>query len=68
MKHMDHTRAFLEPSATSPTSKRSSTNSWLAGRRRCKAYVAVMRKLLHAIYGMVATEMTFVPEKFHAAA
>jgi transposase len=38
------------------------------GTKPIQAYVALMRKLLHAIYGMVATETTFVPEKFRAAA
>jgi len=38
------------------------------GKKPIQAYVAVMRKLLHAIYGMFATQTTFVPEKFHAAA
>lgn len=33
-----------------------------------QAYVAVMRKLLHAIYGMFATNTTWVGEKFHAVA
>jgi transposase len=33
-----------------------------------QAYVAVMRKLLHAIYGMFRTNTDFVAEKFHAAA
>ena len=38
------------------------------GKKPIQAYVAVMRKLLHAIYGMFATETTFVGEKFHAVA
>jgi hypothetical protein len=31
-------------------------------------YVAVMRKLLHAIYGMFTTNTDFVAEKFYAVA
>jgi transposase len=38
------------------------------GKTPLQAYVAVMRKLLHAIYGMLATQTDFVGEKFHAAA
>jgi len=38
------------------------------GKTPLQAYVAVMRKLLHAIYGMFKTNTDFVPEKFHAAA
>jgi transposase len=38
------------------------------GTKPIQAYVALMRKLLHAIYGMGATETTVVAEKFHAAA
>jgi transposase len=38
------------------------------GKKPIQAYVAVMRKLLHAIYGMFKTNTDFVPEKFHAAA
>ena len=38
------------------------------GKKPIQAYVAVMRKLLHAIYGMFATRTNFVAEKFHAAA
>jgi len=38
------------------------------GKKPIQAYVAVMRKLLHAIYGMFTTRTTFVAAKFHAAA
>ena len=38
------------------------------GKKPLQAYVAVMRKLLHAIYGMLRTETDFVSEKFHAIA
>jgi transposase len=38
------------------------------GKTPLQAYVAVMRKLLHAIYGMLTTRTTFVAAKFHAAA
>lgn len=36
------------------------------GKKPLQAYVAVMRKLLHAIYGMLATDTDFVAEKFYA--
>jgi transposase len=38
------------------------------GKKPLQAYVAVMRKLLHAIYGMSRTNTDFIGEKFHAAA
>ena len=38
------------------------------GKKPLQAYVAVMRKLLHAIYGMFATDTDFVAEKFYAVA
>lgn len=40
----------------------------LVARRKTKlqAYVAVMRKLLHAIHGMFRTQTDFVAEKFYA--
>jgi len=37
------------------------------GKKPIQAYVAVMRKLLHAIYGMFKTNTDFVGEKFYAA-
>ncbi len=37
------------------------------GKKPVQAYVAVMRKLLHAIYDMLATNTDFAPEKFYAA-
>jgi transposase len=36
------------------------------GKKPLQAYVAVMRKLLHAIYGMLKTNSDFVGEKFYA--
>ena len=38
------------------------------GKTPLQAYVAVMRKLLHAIYGMLSTRPNFEAAKFHAAA
>ena len=38
------------------------------GKKPLQAYVAVMRKLLHAIYGMFTTNKDFVAEKFYAVA
>jgi transposase len=38
------------------------------GKKPLQAYVAVMRKLLHAIYGMLANDTDFVAEKFYAGA
>jgi len=38
------------------------------GKTPLQAYVAVMRKLLHAIYGMFTTRTPFLAAKFHAAA
>jgi transposase len=38
------------------------------GKTPLQAYVAVMRKLLHAIHGMFSTRTNFVAAKFHAAA
>jgi len=38
------------------------------GKKPLQAYVAVMRKLLHAIYGMLTTNTDFVAEKFYAVA
>jgi hypothetical protein len=38
------------------------------GKTPLQAYVAAMRKLLHAIYGMLRTHTDFIPEKFHAVA
>jgi transposase len=63
--------------STCPCSSPSSTISTCApffeklvarGKTPLQAYVAVMRKLLHAIYGMLTTRTTFVAAKFHAAA
>ena len=51
----DHVRAFF-------------TKLVARGKTPLQAYVAVMRKLLHAIYGMLASRTTFVGTKFHAAA
>jgi transposase len=38
------------------------------GKTKMQALVAVMRKLLHAIHGMFASESVFVGEKFYALA
>jgi len=38
------------------------------GKKPLQAYVAVMRKLLHAIYGMFTTNTDFAAEKFYAVA
>ena len=38
------------------------------GKKPLQAYVAVMRKLLHAIYGMFKTNTDFAAEKFYAPA
>jgi hypothetical protein len=38
------------------------------GKKPLQAHVAVMRKLLHAIYGMFTTNKDFVAEKFYAVA
>jgi transposase len=55
VRHDPHVKAFFDKLVA-------------RGKKPIQAYVAVMRKLLHAIYGMFATETTFVGEKFHAAA
>jgi transposase len=51
----DHVRAFF-------------TKLVARGKTPLQAYVAVMRKLLHAIYGMLTSRTPFVGAKFHAAA
>jgi transposase len=55
VQHNRHVRAFFEKLVA-------------RGKTPLQAYVAVMRKLLHAIYGMFTTQTTFVAGKFHAAA
>ena len=55
VQHNAHVRAFFEKLVA-------------RGKTPLQAYVAVMRKLLHAIYGMLTTRTTFVGAKFHAAA
>lgn len=55
VQHEPHVKAFFDKLVA-------------RGKKPLQAYVAVMRKLLHAIYGMFATETTFVGDKFHAAA
>ncbi len=55
VQHNAHVRAFFEKLVA-------------RGKTPLQAYVAVMRKLLHAIYGMLTTRTTFVAAKFHAAA
>ncbi len=55
VQHNRHVRAFHEKLVA-------------RGKTPLQAYVAVMRKLLHAIYGMLTTRTAFVAEKFHTAA
>ena len=55
VRHEPHVKAFFEKLIA-------------RGKTPLQAYVAVMRKLLHAISGMFATHTDFVGEKFHAAA
>jgi hypothetical protein len=55
VRHESHVKAFFDKLVA-------------RGKAPLQAYVAVMRKLLHAIYGMFTTNTTFVGEKFHAAA
>jgi transposase len=55
VQHNPHVRAFFEKLVA-------------RGKTPLQAYVAVMRKLLHAIYGMFTTRTAFVAAKFHAAA
>jgi transposase len=55
VRHEPHDKAFFDKLVA-------------RGKTPLQAYVAVMRKLLHAIYGMFTTNTVFVGEKFHAAA
>jgi transposase len=55
VQHNQHVRAFFDKLVA-------------RGKTPLQAYVAVMRKLLHAIYGMLSTRTNFVAAKFHAAA
>jgi transposase len=55
VQHNQHVRAFFDKLVA-------------RGKTPLQAYVAVMRKLLHAIYGMLSTRTNFVATKFHAAA
>ena len=55
VQHNRHVRAFFDKLVA-------------RGKTPLQAYVAVMRKLLHAIYGMLSTRTNFVAAKFHAAA
>ena len=55
VRHEPHVKAFFDKLTA-------------RGKTPLQAYVAVMRKLLHAIYGMLKTHTDFVGEKFHAAA
>jgi transposase len=55
VRHEPHVKAFFDKLVA-------------RGKTPLQAYVAVMRKLLHAIYGMFTTNTVFVGEKFHAAA
>ena len=51
VQHNPHVRAFFDKLVA-------------RGKTPLQAYVAVMRKLLHAIYGMFTTRTTFVAAKF----
>jgi transposase len=55
VQHEPHVKAFFDQLVA-------------RGKKPIQAYVAVMRKLLHAIYGMFRTNTDFVAEKFYAAA
>ena len=55
VQHNRHVRAFFDKLVA-------------RGKTPLQAYVAVMRKLLHAIYGMLSTRTDFIAEKFHATA
>ena len=55
VQHNPHVRGFFEKLLA-------------RGKTPLQAYVAVMRKLLHAIYGMFTTRTPFLAAKFHAAA
>jgi transposase len=55
VRHNAHVKAFFDKLVA-------------RGKTPLQAYVAVMRKLLHAIYGMFTTDTTFIAEKFHAVA
>jgi transposase len=55
VQHNRHVRAFFDKLVA-------------RGKTPLQAYVAVMRKLLHAIYGMLSTRTNFVAAKFHATA
>jgi len=55
VQHNRHVRAFFEKLVA-------------RGKAPLQAYVAVMRKLLHAIYGIFTTQTPFLAEKFHAVA
>src|SRR5690242_4008046 len=55
VQHNSHVRAFFDKLVA-------------RGKTPLQAYVAVMRKLLHAIYGTFTTRTPFVAAKFHAAA
>lgn len=54
-RHEPHVRAFA-------------TKLRQRGKTPLQSIVAVMRKLLHAIYGMLRADQDFDPSKFHAAA
>jgi len=55
VQHNRHVRAFFDKLVA-------------RGKTPLQAYVAVMRKLLHAIYGMFTTRTPFLAAKFHAPA
>ncbi len=54
VQHDRHVRAFFDKLVA-------------RGKTPLQAYVAVMRKLLHAVHGMFTTRTAFAPAKFHAA-
>lgn len=54
-RHEPHVRAFA-------------TKLRQRGKTPLQTIVAVMRKLLHAIHGMLRTDCDFLPHKFHATA
>ena len=55
VQHEPHVKAFFDTLVA-------------RGKTPLQAYVAVMRKLLHAIYGMFRTNTDFVAEKFYVVA
>ena len=58
----------LVASRTEPRVKAFYEKLRAKGKRPLQALVAIMRKLLHAIYGMLKTDTDFDGERFYAAA